>query len=165
MSMSDLGLPVHGDVACKIVRRLDLPDPAEKMPLIKASSQVEMLKLLQSVDEDLARGWDEMCAGRTVRRPAATVTSAASQPRDLKSLMGELAKTGRLPELELDLGHLSETTTAALKTLSEPRLKRALELPAWAVHYGRNHLGGVCCDLDDAKGSVCLGGVLPATRG
>jgi len=165
MSMQGLGLPVLGDVTCQIVRRRDLSDPAVPMASIKTRMQVPMSHLVRSVDESLQSGWEVLSTERAIRRSGYSGPNAETLPPDMRSVQDELAKAGKLPPGNLDLDSLPTPTANTLKGLSEPRLKRALVLLAHAVHFGKTHPGGACCDLDDPLGPVCLGGVLPSSPG
>ena len=164
MSMQDLGLPVLGDVTCQIVRRRNLADPTVPMASIKTRKQVPMGHLVWQVDAGLQLGWDVLSTHRAIRRSGIYVTNAEPLP-NMRSVSDELAKAGKLPPGNLDLDSLPTPTHDKLKTLSEPRLKRALTLLAHAVHFGKTQPGGACCDLDDPLGPVCLGGVLPSSPG
>ena len=162
MSVQDLGLPVLGDVSCQIVRRHDPSDPAVQMSSIKVRTQVPMSHLVRSIDEDLRHGWELLSVERSLR---SDVPSGSESVPDMESVLDKVASAGKLPPGNIDLNLLPESSHRQLKTLSEARLARALELLAYAVHFGKTHPGGACCDLDDPRGPVFLGGVLPSTRG
>jgi len=152
--MGSVGLPLRGDIACCFARRTTVADPARILGPLQAGSVVPMINLLKTVNDSLEQGWSVLCAADESK------TSQTVPPADLKSVVSDVAKTGRLPACDLD----SYTLPAEeFKTLSDLQMRRAVALLVWVVHHGS--MAGACCDLDDATGPIFLGGALPTTGG
>jgi len=148
-----LGLPVRGEIAFHFVRAVGHADPAQFLGPLQAGSVVPMYILLKNVQPSLEQGWKSLYAGDQTPTKKPVI-----QP--LQSVIDFVSKTGGLPACDL---HQYGFPDAEWKALSSAQMRRAVELMSWAAFAKTTE--GACCDLDDATGSIFLGGALPSTGG
>ena len=150
-SAGSMGLPLRGELAVHFLRRAGDADPAQFLGTFQAAAVVPMEELLKSVEASLEEGLNLLWP-RTTQTP---------EPEDEKSVIAEVAKSGRLPVRERDLAPYS-FPPAMWAELSAAQKRRAVVLLAWAA---RSAGDCACCDLDAVRCPVYLGGALPDTRG